>query len=81
MNEVILAQAEAAAAVADYRTVGYGLSTIGPGIGIGLLVAKALESMARQPEMAGQLRNTMFVGIAFVEALSIFALGAGFLFT
>ena len=80
MNEIILAQADTVAAVADFRAVGYGIATIGPGIGIGILVGKALEGMARQPEMAGQLRTTMFLGIAFVEALALIGLVAGFLF-
>ena len=79
MNEILLA-ANDAAAVADYRADGYGLATIGPGLGIGILVGKALEGMARQPEMAGQLRTTMFLGIAFVEALALLGLVAGFLF-
>ncbi len=80
MNDIILAQTETVAAVADYRAVGYGIATIGPGLGIGILVGKALEGMARQPEMAGQLRTTMFLGIAFVEALALIGLVAGFLF-
>lgn len=67
MNEVILAQGTGLEG--SIATVGYGLATIGPGLGIGILVGKALEGMARQPEMAGQLRTTMFLGIAFVEAL------------
>lgn len=49
----------------------YGLGAIGPGIGIGFLVGKAIEAMARQPEAAGQARTTMFIGIAFVEALAL----------
>lgn len=49
----------------------YGLAAIGPGIGIGYLVGKAVEAMARQPEMAGQVRTTMFLGIAFTEALAL----------
>ena len=48
------------------------LGVIGPGIGIGFLVGKAVEAMARQPEAAGMVRTTMFLGIAFVEALAIF---------
>lgn len=80
MNDIILAQSETVAAAADFRAVGYGIATIGPGIGIGILVGKALEGMARQPEMAGQLRTTMFLGIAFVEALALIGLVAGFLF-
>ena len=42
---------------------------------------KALEGMARQPEMAGTLRTTMFLGIAFVEALALISLAAGYMFT
>ncbi len=49
----------------------YGLAAIGPGIGIGFLVGKSVEAMARQPESAGQVRTTMFLGIAFVEALAL----------
>jgi len=51
--------------------VGYGLAAIGPGIGIGMLVGQAVQAMARQPEMAGQVRTTMFLGIAFAEALAL----------
>lgn len=80
MNDIILAQDAAAAAAPNLGAIGYGLSTLGPGLGIGILVGKALEGMARQPEMAGQLRTTMFIGIAFVEALALIGLGAGFLF-
>ena len=52
-------------------TVGYGLAAIGPGIGIGYLVGKSVEAMARQPEAAGMVRTTMFLGIAFTEALAL----------
>jgi len=64
----------------DIATIGYGLATLGPGIGIGLLVAKTQESVARQPEVAGQLRINMFIGMALVEALGLIGLVAGFLF-
>jgi F-type H+-transporting ATPase subunit c len=49
----------------------YGLAAIGPGIGIGYLVGKSVEAMARQPESAGMVRTTMFLGIAFTEALAL----------
>ncbi|MCE2854491.1 MAG: F0F1 ATP synthase subunit C [Ilumatobacteraceae bacterium] len=49
----------------------YGLAAIGPSLGIGTLVGKAVESMARQPEAAGMVRTTMFLGIAFTEALAL----------
>ena len=49
----------------------YGIAAIGPGIGIGYLVGKSVEAMARQPEAAGMVRTTMFLGIAFTEALAL----------
>jgi F-type H+-transporting ATPase subunit c len=49
----------------------YGLAAIGPGVGIGYVVGKAIEAMARQPEAAGMVRTTMFLGIAFTEALAL----------
>ena len=49
----------------------YGLAAIGPGMGIGNLVGKSVEAMARQPEAAGMVRTTMFLGIAFTEALAL----------
>ena len=49
----------------------YGLAAIGPGIGIGILMGKSVEAMARQPEAAGMVRTTMFLGIAFTEALAL----------
>lgn len=79
MDIVTLAQATEQT-VSGYGAIGYGLAAIGPGIGIGILVGKALEGMARQPEMASQLRSTMFLGIAFTEALALIGLVAGFLF-
>jgi F-type H+-transporting ATPase subunit c len=51
--------------------VGYGLSTIGPGIGIGFMVGKTVEGQARQPEMAGRLQTTMILGIAFTDVLAL----------
>ena len=56
-----------------------GLGVIGPGIGIGILAGKALEAMGRNPEASGRLQTTMFIGIAFAEALAIFALVIGFI--
>ena len=79
MNDIILAQATETS-FDGLQSIGYGLATIGPGLGIGILVGKTVGGMARQPEMAGQLRTTMFLGIAFVEALALIGLVAGFLF-
>ena len=55
------------------NVLGYGLATLGPGIGLGILIGKAVESMARQPEAAGIVRTNMFIGIAVVEALALLA--------
>ena len=62
------AKANAAASSAGFA---YGLAAIGPGIGIGYLVGQAVQAMARQPESAGQVQTTMFLGIAFTEALAL----------
>jgi F-type H+-transporting ATPase subunit c len=59
--------------------LGYGLGALGPGIGLGFLIGKALEGIARQPEAAGQVRTTMFIGLAFVEALALIGFVLAFL--
>jgi F-type H+-transporting ATPase subunit c len=60
--------------VALAAALAIGLAAIGPGIGQGIAAAKALEGMARQPEMAGQLTTTMIIALAFMEALTIYGL-------
>jgi F-type H+-transporting ATPase subunit c len=51
-----------------------GIGSIGPAIGEGNAVSKALESMARQPEMAGELRTNMILGCAVTETTGIYSL-------
>ena len=51
-----------------------GLGAIGPAIGEGNAVGKALEAMARQPEMQGNLRTNMILGCAITETTGIYAL-------
>jgi F-type H+-transporting ATPase subunit c len=60
--------------------VGYGLSAIGPGIGVGLIFAAYINGVARQPEARGMLQPLAFLGLAFTEALAIFGLGLSFVF-
>jgi F-type H+-transporting ATPase subunit c len=62
------------------NAIGYGLAALGPGLGLGFLVGKTVEGMARQPEIAGQLRSTMILGAAFVEMIALLGLVAGFVF-
>ena len=51
-----------------------GLGAIGPGIGIGIIGGKALEAIGRNPEAESKVRTTMILGIAFAEAVAIYAL-------
>ena len=51
-----------------------GLGAIGPGIGIGLLAAKAMESIGRNPEATSKVQTAMILAIAFTEAIAIYAL-------
>ncbi|MFQ5577353.1 MAG: ATP synthase F0 subunit C [Anaerolineae bacterium] len=63
---------EAAKLLAAALAVGMG--AIGPGIGIGIVASGALQSIARNPDVSGQITTNMFIGIAFAEALAIFGL-------
>lgn len=76
MSTLLLAVQQAGELKAGLQSIGagivYGAAAIGPGIGIGLVVGNAITAMARQPEMQGTIRTTMFLGIAFTEALALF---------
>jgi F-type H+-transporting ATPase subunit c len=62
----------------DLSSIGAGLAigagAIGPGIGIGILAAKAMESIGRNPEAVGVIQQNMILAIAFTEAIAIYAL-------
>ena len=51
-----------------------GLGALGPGIGIGILAGKGLEAIGRNPEAASSIQTNMILGIAFTEAIAIYAL-------
>ena len=51
-----------------------GIGAIGPGVGEGNAVGKALEGMARQPEASADLRSTMILGCAITETTGIYSL-------
>ena len=53
---------------------GAGLVAIGAALGIGKLASSALESMARQPEVAGQIQLAMIIAAALIEGFTFFAL-------
>jgi F-type H+-transporting ATPase subunit c len=50
------------------------LGGMGPAIAIGLIVAKALEALGRNPEAAARVQTVMILGIAFAEAIAIYSL-------
>jgi F-type H+-transporting ATPase subunit c len=56
-----------------------GLAGLGAALGIALLSGKAMESMARQPEVAPMIRTLMIIGIAFIEAIALYALIVSFI--
>lgn len=51
-----------------------GLGAIGPGLAIGILAAKALEAVGRNPESADKIQSLMILAIVFAEAIAIYAL-------
>ncbi len=76
MDALIMAAEEVSAGLTgdisgSLALIGYGLAAIGPGVGIGIVAGNAVQAMARQPEAAGMVRTTMFLGIAFTEALAL----------
>jgi F-type H+-transporting ATPase subunit c len=52
--------------------LGAGAAAIGAGIGVGRIGGSALEAMARQPEIAGDIRSNMIVAAALVEGVALF---------
>ena len=52
--------------------LGAGAAAIGAGIGVGRIGGSALEAMARQPEIAGDIRSNMIVAAALVECVALF---------
>ncbi|MBI2984767.1 MAG: ATP synthase F0 subunit C [Candidatus Kerfeldbacteria bacterium] len=50
------------------------VGAIGPGLGIGILAAKAMEAIGRNPEAAGKVQVAMLIAMAFTEAIAIYAL-------
>jgi F-type H+-transporting ATPase subunit c len=62
----------------NVNLIGYGLSAVGPGIGIGLIFAAYINGVARQPEARGMLQPIAFLGFALAEALALFGLVLAF---
>lgn len=60
------------------KAIAMGVGAIGPGLGIGLIGAKAMEAIGRNPEATGKLFVPMLLGMAFAEAIAIYALVVSF---
>ena len=54
--------------------IAIGVGGIGPAIGIGMLVGKAMEALGRNPEARAAIQTNMILGVAFAEAIAIYAL-------
>ncbi|MBP6455118.1 MAG: ATP synthase F0 subunit C [Chitinophagaceae bacterium] len=59
--------------------IGAGLAALGAGVGVGQIGKGALESIARQPEVSGDLRSNMILAAALVEGVALFAVIVGLL--
>ncbi len=60
------------------KAIAIGVGAIGPGIGIGMIGAKAMESIGRNPEATGKILVPMLIASAFAEAVAIYALVIAF---
>ncbi|WP_261806972.1 F0F1 ATP synthase subunit C [Lapidilactobacillus luobeiensis] len=56
-----------------------GLAALATAYGNSKVISKAIESMARQPEIAGEIRSTMIIGVALIEAVPILAVVVAFI--
>ena len=71
---VIAAAAGSAAAALTLSGLGAGLVILGAGYGIGKIGASAVESIARQPEVSGNIQTAMIIAAALIEGATFFAL-------
>lgn len=76
----VFLQATVAASITKLgATIGAAITVIGAAMGIGRIGAVALESIARQPEVAGAIRLNMILAAALIEGAAMFALVICFL--
>jgi F-type H+-transporting ATPase subunit c len=68
------AQTTGSSALFDLKPIGAGLVILGAALGIGGLGKAAVESMARQPELAGNIQTAMIIAAALIEGVTFFAL-------
>jgi F-type H+-transporting ATPase subunit c len=59
--------------IMSMSAIGAGIAAVGAGLGIGIIGAKGMEAIARQPEAVGDIRTAMLIIAAFIEAVALFA--------
>ncbi|MBS6860968.1 MAG: ATP synthase F0 subunit C [Clostridiales bacterium] len=67
------------AIIAIAAAISIAFSTIGPAMGQGKTAAAAMESIARQPDAAGEIRSSLIISMAMMEALTIYGLLIAFM--
>lgn len=79
LNTIMLQVADAAGLAKAGGAIGAAVSALAAGVGIGQIGRAAVESIARQPEAAGDIRANMILTAAFVEGVALFGVIAGIL--
>lgn len=69
---LVALETDAAKAIGAGLAMGAG--SVGPALAIGMLVGKAMEALGRNPEARGAIQTNMILGVAFAEAIGIYAL-------
>ena len=64
--------------IAIAAAIAIAVSTLGPAIAQGITAGKAMDAIARQPEAAGNIRTTLIIALAMMEALTIYGLVIAF---
>ncbi len=67
-------QREESGDVFQAAALAIGIGALGPGLGLGYAVGRAMDAVGRNPEAVVQIRTTLVVGVALVEAITIYAL-------
>ncbi len=65
--------------IALAANLGIGIAALGGGLGQGRMVASAMESIGRNPSSTGQIFTPMIIGLAFIEALTLYSLVIAFI--
>lgn len=79
--ELVALFAAANALSGNANVIGYGLAAIGPGIGLGILIGKTVESVARQPESRSSVTTLMYIGLGVIEVLALLGFVLAFVVT